>query len=70
MIQVEGVPESLTREQYLSLIRSVGFDPRELKSLEFRMEGIYATVRTNRIEMAPDEPDVEATHRVYIPVKD
>jgi len=36
------VPESLTREQYLHLIRSVGFAPEALISLEFRADGVYA----------------------------
>lgn len=69
-VTIEGVPESLTREQYKSLIAAVGLDTSRVKSLEFRMDGVYAEVGTGKFDMLPDKPDREATHRVYIPIKD
>jgi hypothetical protein len=73
MKTVVGVPESLTREQYVSLIESVGFEAKHLRSLEFRMDGIYAEV----MDLKDGKPhfgvgnDVRlATNRVFIPVKD
>jgi hypothetical protein len=73
MKQIDGVPESITRADYLALIESVGLDVKDLRSLEFRMDGIYAEVRARGadgklvIDVGRDEM---ATHRIYIPVKD
>lgn len=67
------VPESLTQAQYVSLIESVGLDPKLLRSLEFRVDGIYAEVMERsalggfRIDLANDELVV---NRVFIPIKE
>lgn len=42
--EIEGVPESVTREQYLSFFRSVGFEPENIKSLRFMPNSIEAVV--------------------------
>lgn len=67
---VEGVPETITRAQYTELIASLGLNAAILKSLEFRVDGVYAEICTGKVDMAPDQPDREATHQLYIPVQD
>ena len=73
MKTITGVPESLTREQYVSLIESVGFDVKDLRSLEFRMDGIYAEVmdrdESGRLHLDEARDEV-VTNRVFIPVRD
>ena len=68
---IPGVPQSITREQYLALISAVGLDVRKCRTLEFRTDGIYAEVldrdenNATRIDRTRDEAII---HRVYIPV--
>jgi hypothetical protein len=76
MKTIAGVPESLTRAQYLSLIESVGFDIKHLRSLEYKYDGIYAEVfdvneagNHYTVLGAGTEEDI-AMHRVFIPVRD
>lgn len=69
---VEAVPESITREQYVSLVSAVGFDVKDLKSLEFRQDGIYAEVyfRDEEGRMVIDQPAGDVVvNRVYVPVR-
>lgn len=70
-MNIEGVPESITRADYLSLVAAVGLDVSRVKQLEFRGDGIYATV----FAAGPNgERVVEGTecvtHRVHVPVVD
>lgn len=44
MKKIEGVPESITRDEYLSLFRPFGLDPSNCASVELRPDGLYATV--------------------------
>jgi hypothetical protein len=69
---ITSVPESLTREQYVSLIASVGFDTNDLRRLEFRMDGVYAEVFERgkagiRLDLQTDEV---VLNRVFIPIRD
>ena len=72
---IANVPESITREAYLALIAGAGFDIDYTRSLEFRSEGIYATVSDingegrEHIVSQPDGDEI-ATNRVFIPIKD
>lgn len=73
MKTVNGVPESLTREQYTSLIAAVGFNVENLRKLEFRVEGVYAEV----VERRPDgsfvihsKDGTVAVNTVFIPIRD
>ena len=69
---IEAVPESITREQYLSLLTAVGFDPNELRLLEFRTDGIYAEVydlNENGNRHSDNAGDI-VINRIFIPVKD
>jgi hypothetical protein len=73
-MDVPGVPESITRAEYLALMASVGFsDLDHLRSLEFRADGVYAEViaqdEAGRSLVDHAANDV-AVHKVYVPVKD
>jgi hypothetical protein len=71
--QIDGVPESITRERYASLIAAVGFNVTDLRRLEFRLDGVYADVydRDDKGHLRIDEQRNEAiVNRVYIPVMD
>ena len=68
---IPGVPESVTREQWLSFFTAVGITPELTKSLCFEPEGIYATV----FEVGPEghrilTNDSFAKHTIFIPVTD
>ncbi len=70
---VSNVPESITRADHVALIASVGFEVNGLRSLEFRLDGVYAEVYDRdeegriRLDVNRDEAIV---NRVFIPVKD
>ena len=69
--QIPGVPESLTRAQYVSLFAAAGINPNRTLELSFRADGIYATVFVlddNGAKMI--DGDSLAKHSIYIPVKD
>jgi hypothetical protein len=69
--QIPGVPESLTRAEYVSLFEAVGISPNRTLDLSFRPNGIYATVFVlddNGAKML-DGSDL-AKHSIYIPVED
>lgn len=69
--EISGVPESLTRAEYVSLFESVGIAPNRTIELSFRPNGIYATVFVlddNGAKML-DGQDL-AKHSIYIPVED
>lgn len=79
MKTITAVPESITRADYLRLIESVGFEANRLRSLEFRRDGIYASViedpivfdeGTERVEEDGIRMADPAISRVFIPVKD
>jgi hypothetical protein len=68
---ITAVPESITRDQYLDLMRAVGFTPEGLKSLEFRPDGIYAVViaQDDKGHDIIDKGRHEiVTHKIFIPV--
>jgi hypothetical protein len=70
--QIPGVPESITRQQYCDLVAAVGFEPKQVRSLEFRMDGIYAVIKdvdeNGRDRIDRDRNEV-VTNTVYVPVK-
>lgn len=72
MKTIAAVPESLTQDQYTSLIESVGFVAKDLRSLEFRTDGIYANVieRNERGFAVLDRDADEVVTKVFIPVRD
>lgn len=68
--EIPSVPESISREQYVSLIRLSGFEPDDLVELRFTTEGIYATVfaRDDAGFLLDDGDDGFARHVVFIPI--
>lgn len=74
MTTISGVPESITRADYLALIGAVGFDPHDLVELTFGRNGIYAVVKARNAEGKHYEDPLErnslAKHRIVIPVVD
>lgn len=79
-ITIPGVPETITRAQYVALIESVGFKPNDLASLRFTVEGIYAEVFARNADgariidhSAADNDDgsvATVKHSVFIRVED
>lgn len=76
--QISGVPESLTREEYLSLFRAVGIDPARALSLRFLADGVEAVVfavdEQGKKILANDNEDLDAgsgwaKHTIHIPVR-
>jgi hypothetical protein len=69
--KIDGVPESITRAEYVGLIESIGLDPLLTRSLEFSHDGIYAQVTERDDDGKPvlDGYDL-AIHKVFIRVKD
>jgi hypothetical protein len=67
---LEGVPASISHEDYLGLMRAVGLDPKNLRHLEFQRDGIYAEVVARNPEghLLLDDDNELATHKVFIPV--
>jgi hypothetical protein len=70
--QIESVPESITREQYMSWYRNCGFDPRDVVSLKFTGKGVYAKLfqrDENGQRIDEGGPNFGyATNSVFIPV--
>jgi hypothetical protein len=70
-MNIEGIPEYISRTAYLELLSSVGLDPNRIVSLEFGPMGIYAQVLATD---ANGEPVVGGNefvkHRVFIRVQD
>jgi hypothetical protein len=73
-ITIPGVPKSIPRARYVEVIASLGFDPHELVSLEFRLDGIYATVRARgangKAVVSLGSRNTLVEHRIFIPVED
>lgn len=72
MINVDQ-PETITREAYVALAVSAGFKTKDLISLEFRSDGIYAEVKAydGDGKLLVDHAKHEVvTHRVYVRVQD
>lgn len=70
---IQGVPESISRAEYIAMFEQIGIDPRYSKSLEFHPDHIEAVV----FERNPDGARVFddrrgecIKHRISIPVRD
>jgi hypothetical protein len=70
------IPESIPRETYLDMIRSLGLDPAEVISMTWAREGIHATIFALNAEgkryVVTDSAGAKypATHTVWIRVDD
>lgn len=70
-VEIPGVPESITREAYSNLIRSLGLEPKELYELRFETKGIYATVIAKNADgKSYVVKDEIAMHEIVIPIKE
>jgi hypothetical protein len=70
---IKGVPESITRQQYVDLINSLGIDPYLLYDLWFGRNTIVATVKAldeNGKGYAGEERNEMAKHNIVIKVVD
>lgn len=71
MKTIVAVPEFLTREQYMGLVDAVGFDVKDVRRLEFRMDGVYAEVYDrNEAGNIRIDGDDAVVNRVFIPVRE
>ena len=72
MKTIAAVPESITRQQYIELIESLGFNPNDLRHMTFTLGGIFADVlsRDENGKLMEGGPNEIATHRVHIPIVD
>lgn len=69
---IPGVPESITREAYISLIAATGIDPAAITELVFKADGIVATVfyiNDGGAKVADKIGETFLKHTVYIPVE-
>lgn len=70
-ITIPGVPEFLTREQYLAPLRMCGFEPERLVEIRYSRDGIHAlVVATGEDGLALFDDSGVIKHRVFIPVRD
>lgn len=74
-MQITGVPETISREKYLGLIRELGFEFHHLLKLEFTSKGIYAEQRAldengNPFITRDGDGNRVATHKVFVRIED
>lgn len=71
---IEGVPEFLTREQYLAPLAAIGFAPDVVKEIRYASDGIHALVfaldADGKKRIHPGAPGGYHKHRVFIPIRD
>lgn len=68
---IAGIPDYITREQYLDLFAACGVEPRQVVELRMAHDGIHVLVfaldeHGNRIAGR----DGYEKHRIFIPVRD
>lgn len=73
---IEGIPDFLTREQYLSIFEAAGLTPNRVIEMRMAHDGVHALV----IALDADGNRILATgpagrahyekHRIFIPVRD
>ena len=74
-MQITAVPETITREQFLGMIRSLGIDPTQLQSMTWSFNGIEAVVYAlndegHRYAIRDAGGPRGATHKITIRVVD
>lgn len=69
---IEGVPEFLTREQYIEFFGALGFDPMQTLELRAAHDGVHALVlvldEDGKRVFNPNAERYEK-HRIFIPVR-
>jgi hypothetical protein len=70
---IPGVPETISRKDYQALMESLGLELKNLVMLEFRRDGVYATLNApdadGRLRTDP-KTGTANRHHIYIPVVD
>lgn len=68
---IPGVPESLTRAQFLSIFEAINVDPKETTNLSIAPDGISVTIvaRTANGQLAIEGNSI-IKNTVFIPVRD
>ena len=68
---IHGVPEKISRADYIKLFEAVGIEPRDTKELMFCSDGIYATVfaRDENGDRIFDPILGPMNNAIYIPVE-
>lgn len=75
-MNIPGIPETITRAEFLALQTAIGLPVEDVVSLEFRRDGVYAEVYAkddNGEPLTADKPGDEyapAIHKVFIRVVD
>lgn len=72
---IDGVPEFITREQYLSLFEACGFTPENVYEVRMAPDGVHALVGAKDPEHGgltldpSSRPPKFYKHRIFIPVR-
>jgi len=66
-ITIEGVPEFLTRDQYVAIFAAFGFSPEDISELRAANDGVHALVFVRDENGRRHYPSTK--HRVFIPVR-
>jgi hypothetical protein len=73
---ITSAPESITRADYIEMIRAAGFEPEDVHSLRFAIDGIYAEVFARGEdgqfcigEIPGEDTAPPAMHTVFVPVE-
>jgi len=66
-ITIDGVPEFLTRDQYVAIFAAFGFSPQDVIELRAAPDGVHALVKARDEDGKRRYPF--AKHRVFIPVR-
>lgn len=70
---IEGVPEFLTREQYLAPLAAIGLNPDVISEIRYASDGVHALVfdrdEEGRIRYHRGKPGGAIKHRVFIPIR-
>ncbi|MGO1607592.1 MAG: hypothetical protein ACTHXF_08955 [Brevibacterium yomogidense] len=70
---IPGVPDFITREQWLELMAAAGFEPKELVEMRIAPDGVHALVIAKGENGDPVVDHQNGTyykHRVFIPTRD
>ena len=71
---IEGIPDFITREDYLNLFRAAGFTPEQVFELRFSPDGVHAVVayhdeNGHKVIDKQNPNGGWVKHRVFIPVR-
>lgn len=69
---IGGIPDYITHETYIEMIRHYGFDPENLHSMTFEPDGVYAIVFAldeNGKRIPHPRHNSSRKNEVFIPVR-